>query len=197
MGEILKLLEGASVDCKPSPGVVVGGGDFRKRFLLPGQEGRIVDDFASEAATHLREREIFNHGGRVVTIDRKRRKLCTMLPVPFRSWLENKNGGNVVCQAWSGTGKDSRLVDASMSEQTARAVLAAPAFLDGLREITRLYDVRVPVRRKSGAVELLPFGYDSESRIFIIENPDAKFCRRHAVRGRESHLWCIDCGYRF
>lgn len=169
MGHILQLLDSAAIDCVAPPATVVQG-DFRPRILLPGQSGRLIDDFAGDLLNGLSPREIFNRGGLVTFIDDARNKLAPMTQSTFRSWLENEHGGRVVCQKWIGTGDASRLEDVSMSEEAAKAVLASPRFVRGLRKISRLNAVRQPIRRKDHAIELLPAGYDEESQIHTLDS---------------------------
>jgi hypothetical protein len=170
--ELYKRILAAREDYNPDPPAVAIQGDFRPRVMLPGQSGRIIDDFALELAKHLRERSIFNHGGIVSIMDDRTFTLRRISPTKFRSWIESPEDGSVVCQGFRGRGNDARLEDMSMSEECAKAVLESRRFINGLREVVRVNPVRLPVRRQAGGIELLPAGYDEESKILTIETVD-------------------------
>jgi hypothetical protein len=167
MDPLAKALVEAAEDYTPPAASKVIDGDFRKRIYLPGQSGRLIDDFASDLAKHLNDKPIFNHGGNVAVVNPRNFTLQRISPSAFRSWVENLGG--LVCQTFVGKGKDSRLEDMTMGEETAKAVLVSDRFIQGLREVTRVNSVRLPVRRASGVIELLPVGYDPESKILTIE----------------------------
>src|SRR4029453_18935442 len=115
---------------------------------------------------------IFNHGGIVSIMDDRTFTLRRISPTKFRSWIESPEDGSVVCQGFRGRGNDARLEDMSMSEECAKAVLESRRFINGLREVVRVNPVRLPVRRQAGGIELLPAGYDEESKILTIETVD-------------------------
>lgn len=158
------IIDAAEEYKPPVPNKVIEG-DFRPRIMLPC-ENRLVDDFAKDLAKALRDKPIFNHGGGVSIVNERNYSLRRILPAAFCSWVENEGG--VVCQAWFGKGKESRLGDTSMSEDTAKKVLVSDRFIHGLREVVRVNTVRLPVGRATG-IELLPVGYDKESKILTIE----------------------------
>ena len=96
-------------------------------------------------------------------------KIAEIEPQEFRSLIERycwvvairvveKEGGR----------RESFDVKRSLTTDNARATLACDDYLDLLRRLDSLNTVRLPVRRKTGAIELLPRGYDSESRSFTI-----------------------------
>ena len=60
----------------------------------------------------------------------------------------------------------------SISVDIARATLSSDDFLNELRPLRTLNNVRLPVRRVDEAIKLLPLGYDRETRIFTCSNQD-------------------------
>lgn len=169
--ELYEQFIAACDDYVPEQPKVIVEGDFRPRVLLPG-DGRLLDDFASDLIKELREKPIFNHGGLVMVIDDETNKLRSIGQSSLRSWVENPTCGNVVCMGRVGRGRESFMQDQTLSEEGAKGLLASHRFLSGLRKITRVNTVRLPVRRESGAIELLPEGYDAESKVFTIKTAD-------------------------
>jgi hypothetical protein len=160
--KIVQILA-ASKECTPLAETEVINGDSRPRVLLPGRN-RLIDDFAEELARQLHEKPIFNHGGGASIVNDRNYTLQRILPATFRSWVED--AGGVVCQSRD---REGNKFDASMSEESAKVVLVSHAFVQGLREVVRVNTVRLPVMRSTGAIELLPIGYDAESKILTIE----------------------------
>jgi hypothetical protein len=162
---IQRLIDGSEDYNPPGPEKVIDG-DFRPRVLLAGSN-RTIEQFASELAKLLKEKQIFNHGGVVSVVDERTFVLRRMTPTRFRTWVECR--GDIVCNTWVKVSGTNQLADASMSEETARAVLDCPTFIDGLREVVRVNTVRLPAKREENTVELLPVGYDAASKILTIE----------------------------
>jgi hypothetical protein len=54
----------------------------------------------------------------------------------------------------------------TITVEAAATILESDQFLARQRELIRVGTVRQPVRRKDGRIELLPYGYDSESQTF-------------------------------
>ena len=166
-----ELFLGACDEYIPQEPDKIVTGDFRPRIRLPG-DGRLLDDFAADLVKELRTKSIFNHGGLVMVIDERTNKLRPIGQSAFRSWLENPAYGNVVCEGRVGRGHDAFLQDQTLSEEGAKGVLASHRFVRGIREITRVNTVRLPIKREDGTIELLPEGYDEPSRIFTIATCD-------------------------
>lgn len=57
----------------------------------------------------------------------------------------------------------------SLSLHQAGTILESDDFLDRQREVNRIATVRQPVLRKDGRLELLPYGYDAESKTVTVE----------------------------
>src|SRR6266487_6614499 len=88
----------------------------------------------------------------------------------FRSTIERSLG--IVCQNWVGRGKECRLEDMTMNEECAKATMVSPDLLSKLREVRRINNVRQPVTREDGTIELLPVGYDERSKIYSFDAVD-------------------------
>src|SRR5207248_3156009 len=93
MGDISRILEAVAVDYipPPTPPAPVIQGDFRPRILLPGQSGRLIDDFAGDLLNGLSPRQIFNRGGLVTIIDGARNKLAPMRGQAKRCWSSSRS----------------------------------------------------------------------------------------------------------
>jgi len=105
-------------------------------------------------------------------IDGETNKLRPIGPSSFRTWIENPRFGNLICQGRVGSGDKAFTQDKTMSEEVSRGVLASHRFRSGIRKISRVNTVRLPTKREDGAIELLPEGYDPESKIFTVTTAD-------------------------
>ena len=61
-----------------------------------------------------------------------------------------------------------RRVKVTMSKDTASGTLASPQFMNQQRKLSRVNNVRQPVLRANGRIELLPEGYDPESGVYTM-----------------------------
>ena len=139
--------------------------DGRIWVHLPGKN-RLISQFASNMGEALAGTELYNRQGIPFTVEPTTRNFKEMAAQGFRSWVEQYV---VCCQLETPEdGPPSRLRK-SMSVTDAGAVLASHQFLGRLRSIRNLNQVRLPVRRKSGKIELLPVGFDAESNTFTFE----------------------------
>lgn len=108
-----------------------------------------------------------------VTIDPESGRIEDMDAERFQTYVENQ----LVPWALISAGKAGTLKQPeSMKVGEARACLRSDAFRYPLRRLQRVNQVRLPVMRKDGRLELLAKGYDSESEIYTlkdaIEYPD-------------------------
>ncbi len=139
----------------------------------PG-EGRLLSDFARELGELLHKQNFFAHDGKCCRIQADPKmsthRIKEIDPHQFRSVIE-KFCWIVTIKILEQEGrKDSFQTKRSISVDVARATLASDDFLSSLRSLESLNTVRLPVCRKTGAIELLPKGYDSESQIFTISS---------------------------
>ena len=160
----------ACEDYTPAPTRVVVEGDFRPRIILPGQGGRLLSDFSADLGDLLSDKPIFNRGGVVSVLNESKKKLEMISSSAFRSTIERSLG--IVCQNWVERRETCHLEDMTMNEECARATMVSPDLLSKLREVRRINNVRQPVTRENGAVELLPAGYDQASKIYSFDAVD-------------------------
>ena len=142
--------------------------DGRIYVQLPSAANRLMSEFASDMGRALVEAEIYNRNGVPFTLNHLTQTLKLMSPDSFRTWSEKY----AVCFAWvESEDSPTMRVRKSMSVTDATTTLSSEYFLNHLRPIRKLNPVRLPVLRKSGAIELLPIGYDAESQTFTFETP--------------------------
>lgn len=130
--------------------------DPRPRIKLPGDD-RPVSCVALDYGQLLAANDLYSFAGEAAVYERKAKRLDPISPQRFRTWSEKhllpvreKEGGEVV---------------QSISSSDARAILVSGQFLDQLPEVERVNEVRLPVLRATGKIELLSEGYDKESKI--------------------------------
>lgn len=156
-----RLLTG-SCDYTASEEAVVR--DPRPRLLLP-KDGRSVSEFSAQLGCLLRNAPIFNRGGLAMILNDERKKLEPVGASFFRTWIELY----VQPEGFCGYSGNSKVRDQSLNDDIARCVLASPQFLNQLRPVRRVNEVRQPVRRDDKTVELLPAGYDERSQILTLD----------------------------
>jgi hypothetical protein len=145
---------------RPEPSAFLA--DPRPKVRLPG-DNYLLSDTAAEVGTLLHEKDIFRRGGLVFHTPKTDLEVLAMNSETFRTWCEqhllffkvrpSPDGHVIRCLR-------------TMSGAEAEGILAAPQFLGELREVERFNPVRMPVRRKSGEIVLLPEGYNAESLSF-------------------------------
>lgn len=145
---------------RPEPSAFLA--DARPKVRLPG-DNYLLSDTASEVGTLLHDKDIFRRGGLVFHTPKTDLEFLPMNPETFRTWCEQHLLFFKVRP--SPDGQVIRCLR-TMSGAEAEGILAAPQFLGELREVERFNPVRMPVRRKSGEIVLLPEGYDTESLSF-------------------------------
>jgi hypothetical protein len=156
------ILKVPTVPDAPRPDSSAFLNDPRPKVRLPG-DNHLLSDTALEVGTLLQDKDIFCRGGLVFHAPKTDLELLPMTPETFRTWCEQ----HLLCFKVrpSADGNVIRCLR-TMSGAEAEGILAAPQFLGALREVERFNPVRMPVRRKSGEIVLLPEGYDAESLSF-------------------------------
>jgi hypothetical protein len=102
-----------------------------------------------------------------VTIDPESGRIEDMDPERFQTYVENQ----LVPFSLVSAGKAGMMKQPeSMKVTEARACLRSDSFRYPLRRLMRVNQVRQPVIRKDGRLELLPRGYDGESEIFTLKD---------------------------
>ena len=128
--------------------------------------GSTLRDWARGIGEVLRHPDcgIFRVDREVVTIDAEKAGTLIMGVDRFRSRVAD----HVVVGAKRDK-ETEQLVPCTIPVEGARGVLQSDHFLAKLPRLAGINGVKQPVRRKSGAVELLPQGYDAESQIYTLE----------------------------
>jgi hypothetical protein len=143
-----------------------------KRFVRLPCEDYNLTNFATEVGGILNKNGVFRRDDMVVTVNRERGALVVMDPNRFRTYVERH------CTpsrwVWDKAGNcDKR--EMTMSSEVARGTLASDAFVEQQRPVVRVNQVASPVWRRSGPsankIELLPEGYDAESRTYTVGVP--------------------------
>ncbi len=169
---IPEILDVPEIDNPTQPPPAAVPNDPRPRVRLPG-DNYLLSDTAAELADLLKDKDLFRRGDLVFHARKAEDGLLPMSPATFRTWCEQY----VFCFRVRMT-PQGVLVNPlrTMSVADAEGVLASPQFLTRLRPVERFNPVRMPVRRASGEITLLPEGYDAESLTFTatcgIELPD-------------------------
>jgi hypothetical protein len=146
---------------------------FQNWVALP-LDGTINSDFNLEMGRLIAGKGIYRYKGRLVTVNidpmTNRAEIKDMGAHRFRSWVEV--AGGVVCfrASWK---QDVGLVriKQTMGVEHAQGCLASDEFGDQQPRLLRVNSHRLPIQRKSGALELLPTGYDAESGILTLPQP--------------------------
>jgi hypothetical protein len=146
--------------------------DGRIFVELPHAANRLISEFASDMGHALSETDMYNRAGLPFTLDYQSQTLKLMAVDSFRTWSEKY----VVCFEVKEV-KDGGTfrVRKSMNATESGTVLASEQFLQQLRSILKLNQVRLPVIRDSGVIELLPTGYDPESKTYTFEAPGVDY----------------------
>jgi hypothetical protein len=143
----------------PAPMIATINGN--PALQLPG-DGRPLGDFAEDCGRMLAAQSIFARKGCAFTLNPEGQKLEPATPTWLRSWAEK----HVCCyKSRTSNGQEMRLAS-TMTEDSAKVVLAAPQFLENLRRVERFHPCRLPVIRRDGTIELLPESHDAESATY-------------------------------
>jgi len=131
---------------------------------------KIDDDLRGavrDLAMKITNLEMFEQNGDLVYFDhRGERRLMTARA--FRTWI------NRHCLISSKTDKATgHAIPIILTTDQAATILEAPDFLSGVRTISGMNKVALPVIRPGGDLELLPTGYDLQTRSFTI--PDVTY----------------------
>jgi hypothetical protein len=128
-------------------------------------DGRLISDFASELAGRIEGHGIFQRKGTAFTLDHEGQKLEPATSSWLRTWVEKSVVPYKAIQSRSGELRLCR----TMPEDTAKAVLVSPQFLERLPTVERFHPCPMPWLRGNGKIELLPVGIDQESGTFTAD----------------------------
>lgn len=134
-------------------------------FVRLPMSGIPVTEFAREIGRVVSGNGVFRRGREAVTVDHVSGELVDMTPERMRTYVEKL----AITYKMKSVGEgEYKKVAETMGVEVARGTLAADVFVDQQRVVDRVNHVRMPVKRKDGRFELLPEGYDRESRIYTL-----------------------------
>jgi hypothetical protein len=142
---------------------------LRPRIRLPGKKWRL-SKFGSELGAHLALREFYAKDDVVVVPDQERSTLMVMEAQTMRTAIEEHVDTVQLCPAGNG---QYEVCDKTIGAEDAADLLRCPQFIRRLRKVRMVNNARFPVRRRNGAIVLLPEGYAKESQ--IITRADCDF----------------------
>lgn len=180
VGKFIREKMGGKVDALVPPGAhlrVKDGGEGTEDkdsvpwIELPGGGDRLVSEFARELGEYLAEAPIFRRDRVAVVVNEETGTIEPLTADAFRTIVEEY----VIPykSRWVKAGKETleEKNRTTMAKECAAACLQSPKFLNRLRKLARVNRVQMPIARASGALELLPAGYDDESEIYTLESP--------------------------
>jgi hypothetical protein len=138
--------------------------DKRPKVRLPG-DNYLLSECAREIGKILAPKDIFSRGGLVCTVNERKDGLTMMTPDMLRTWMEDY----LVCYKLRKLNGAEEIIETrrTVTQTDAAGILASLQFVSQLQEIEKFNTIRVPVmRRDSLRIELLPEGYDEETKSF-------------------------------
>ena len=146
--------------------------DLRPRIELP-RPGVLLSDFSRQVGDAMAVSGLYLQDGEPVFLspgsDKERERLELVSPAAFRTLSERELVTTTPVTVGRGPdGPIRELIPSSMAEQSARAVLSSHDFRERLRPLERLIPISVPGFDVSGALALLPQGYDSARRVLVL-----------------------------
>lgn len=121
------------------------------------QGDRLISDFAQDLADVLKDKGLYNRGGKCYIVADG--KLHLISAEMFRTWIEH----HVIPFRETASRNGVTQTDHTISLSDSYAILSSTQFLNKLRPMKYLNPVRMPVFRQNGSIALLPHGYDHES----------------------------------
>ena len=108
----------------------------------------------------IQNQDLFEMNGTLVYFDHRGERQA-MTPTAFRTWINDRV---VVAEKFQ---KDTGLaIPGILTKDAASTILESQNFRRGVRVLTGMNSVRLPVLRPGGALELLPEGYDAQTGVF-------------------------------
>jgi hypothetical protein len=106
--------------------------------------------------------DLFNLNGEQVFFDHAG-EMQVMTGRKFRTWISD---WVVLCVKFDG--KSGGAIPQSLGIDEAATILESENFKRGVRPLAGVNQVRCPVLRENGDLDLLPWGYDGQTRIFTV-----------------------------
>ncbi len=135
------------------------------------RDGWGLDDFAREAGKVTNTAGVYRRDIVPVTINPETGSIDPLDSDAFRTYLADHAflfKWRAVPTKQGEAAKPPERVKVTMSADAARGCLKSPQFLRQQRKLSRVNSVRQPIIRESGALELLPEGYDAESGVLTL-----------------------------
>jgi hypothetical protein len=139
--------------------------DPRPKIEIPASRDRLSSEFARELGSILAKHGFFSKDGIVVCPGDEQASLVTITGRAFRTRIEDYVIPFRVIKTPSGS---AVTFNRTISKEEAESVLESPQFIKELPRIRALNNLRLPVERASGRLELLPEGYDAQSMIYTM-----------------------------
>lgn len=140
-----------------------GDGGRPEWVRLPGP-GRTVSQFARELGAVLCDRGLFRRDLVPVTVHPETGRMDAMNAERFLTFVED----HAITHDIKFKEGEVHNIPKTMPVTVARAVLASDQFVWQLPAVDRVNQVRLPVMRADGRIELLEEGYDAQSRVYTM-----------------------------
>ena len=125
--------------------------------------GRLLSAFAKDVGVVLAQNGVYRRDRVPITINPETGAMEPMDDYRFCSYVEK----DLVCWKWKSFGKAGlKKEPMTMPLATAKGCIRSDFFIDQMKSILKVNFVRMPIMRPDGRIELLPEGYDRESRFF-------------------------------
>jgi hypothetical protein len=178
--------------------LVDDGNRFRRTILedrIPIEWGEGLDSaFAAQLGDFIRPYGFFERGAQCVVLEYDYKlstyRLSAADGYSFRTDIEAICRPITALKAKKPKGKVEK-VARSIPLVLARTVLASKDFLEKLRPLYGFSTMRVPIKRSDGTIELVPEGYDAQSRILTVSTPAARYehlCDCYSLEDASAYL---------
>jgi hypothetical protein len=166
----------------------------RPQLLIPG-DNRPLGDFCGELGKFLHGKNFYQRGGlpfaSIPSPDGYGSELKIVTPQMFRSMVD----ADVETVRYRKTPDGPELVRRSLDLDTAQAVLQSPQFLGALPVLDYTRPAPMPIIRQGGKLDLLPLGYDPESR--TLTHDDVRYDRHMELDAAKRFLDEMLCEFNF
>lgn len=153
-----------SIPCQSST-----ASDARPMIPLP-RPGRLLSEFAADVAVAMQSAGLYRQDGEPVILQPGTARLVPVSAGMFRTLAEKSLTPTTKKKV--GTAEDKspiyEEVAETMSETTAKGVVASVDFVAGLRPLGRIMPVSMPTFSEDGKLILLPEGYHPRTEVLVL-----------------------------
>ncbi len=137
---------------------------------LPGDNARLKE-CVKETLSYIAGKGLYRRDGVLVLVYEKKRRLETMKPDAFRSWVETYIA---YYKIRIDDKKVPRDVIKTLPREFAVGIMESWDFWPNIQEIQRIVSVRLPMRGANGIgdVVLMPVGYSEAHKTLTYANPE-------------------------